>query len=77
MHGNVWEWCRDYYSASYYGSSPSSDPENLTSTSYRVLRGGSFDVNARFCRSANRNWREPSTRDLYRGLRPRADVTLP
>jgi formylglycine-generating enzyme required for sulfatase activity len=43
MHGNVWEWCHDYYGEDYYKQSPEKDPRGPTSGSFHVLRGGSWD----------------------------------
>ncbi|MGR0482793.1 MAG: formylglycine-generating enzyme family protein [Candidatus Electronema sp. V4] len=40
MHGNVWEWCADWYGADYYASSPKGNPTGLDSGSDRVVRGG-------------------------------------
>jgi formylglycine-generating enzyme required for sulfatase activity len=53
-HGNVWEWCHDYYGEDYYKQSSEKDPTGPTSGSSRVLRGGSFDYGARGTRSAYR-----------------------
>jgi len=51
-HGNVWEWCWDYY-ASYPGGDQV-DPTGPTDGSIHVIRGGSWYVRAEICRSANR-----------------------
>ena len=56
MHGNVYEWCHDYYEADYYKQSPEKDPTGPTSGSSRVLRGGSWDFFTRLTRSAFRFW---------------------
>jgi len=55
MHGNVEEWCHDYYGADYYKQSPEKDPTGPASGSFRVLRGGSWSLNTRDTRSARRD----------------------
>ncbi|MBF0225380.1 MAG: SUMF1/EgtB/PvdO family nonheme iron enzyme [Desulfobacterales bacterium] len=42
MHGNVWEWCLDFYDSNYYKNSPEKNPMGPSSGSSRVLRGGSW-----------------------------------
>jgi formylglycine-generating enzyme required for sulfatase activity len=54
MHGNVYEWCHDYYEEDYYKQSPAKNPTGPTSGSFRVLRGGSWDTSTRNTRSAYR-----------------------
>jgi formylglycine-generating enzyme required for sulfatase activity len=54
MHGNVWEWCSDWYGADYYSHSQRRDPPGPGSGSSRVFRGGCWRCGARGCRSAVR-----------------------
>ena len=68
MIGNVWEWCSDRYGD--YPSGVVTDPTGPSSGSGRVLRGGSWSIDARYCRSAGRGVYDPSRRNISLGLRP-------
>ncbi len=57
MHGNVWEWCWDWYGA--YAADPQSNPLGPTQGSSRVLRGGSYLYGPENLRSADRSWARP------------------
>ena len=54
MSGNVWEWCQDLFSDSYYAVSPSTNPTGPTTGNYRVLRGGTVFYANDPCRSSQR-----------------------
>ena len=55
MSGNVFEWVNDWYSSSYYASSPSSNPAGPATGSTRVLRGGSWNIFSNLVRSSYRD----------------------
>jgi formylglycine-generating enzyme required for sulfatase activity len=69
MLGNVWEWCQDAYDAAYYTNSPPGDPPGPAAGSRRVIRGGSWVNDARFCRPASRDRSTPEGRDNHLGFR--------
>jgi formylglycine-generating enzyme required for sulfatase activity len=68
MHGNVYEWCQDWYDKNY-PSGNVTDPTGPSSGSLRVLCGGSWSSLAEFCRSAIRYGKFSVTRNLYLGFR--------
>jgi formylglycine-generating enzyme required for sulfatase activity len=69
MHGNVWEWCQDWYHANYGRERTVIDPTGPSKGVDRVLRGGSWLNLAGGCRAAIRNWKVPSYRYSYVGFR--------
>jgi len=67
MHGNVWEWCSDWYRA--YPSGYVVDPTGASSGTLRILRGGSWRNDASGCRSADRGRYVPGLRAFFLGFR--------
>jgi formylglycine-generating enzyme required for sulfatase activity len=73
MHGNVWEWCNDWYDKNYYkqckDSGTAMNPKGPNKGVDRVLRGGSWAYSAEYCRSADRDWDAPGDRYNLIGFR--------
>ena len=69
MHGNLWEWCSDYFSPHYYRSSPQKNPPGPVQGEGHIARGGSWSSRADSLRSARRFWFAPETRSASLGFR--------
>jgi formylglycine-generating enzyme required for sulfatase activity len=69
MHGNVLEWCLDWYGKDYYAKGSPRDPAGPSRGVTCVVRGGSWGVHAHNCRSSRRWWFVPDARDPHTGFR--------
>ena len=69
MHGNVMQWCKDWFDESYYTVSPVPDPTGPLNGAYRVVRGSAWLDSAQRCRAATRNAFRPGKRSYCVGFR--------
>lgn len=74
VHGNVWEWCSDWFDVDYYRSSPRQDPAGASGGIYKVLRGGSWVTGREFLRMACRVRNTPDNRGNGYGFRVACEV---
>jgi formylglycine-generating enzyme required for sulfatase activity len=69
MHGNVWQWCSDFYGKDYYAKSPVDDPQGPATERKHVRRGGAWHSWPLYCRAAFRNYNTPQSRYFNLGFR--------
>jgi len=69
MHGNLWEWCQDYWHSSYHGAPDNGGAWESPTSEYRVLRGGTWLHFALYCRSAYRGRNRPVYASHFIGFR--------
>ncbi len=69
VHGNVAEWCSDYYDIAYYGNSEYVDPKGARSGATRVVRGGGWNDRPYFQRISMRGAATPNVRSSAIGFR--------
>jgi formylglycine-generating enzyme required for sulfatase activity len=74
MHGNVSEWCADWYGADYYATAKNADPQGPPSGTGRVQRGGGWFNTPAGCRSAGRSWGSPDLLSSDFGFRVAVDM---
>lgn len=67
MHGNIWEWCLDWFGP--YPAAPVTDPVGVASNKFKVFKGGGWNQDAEYGRAANRFMMSPSNGIHFVGFR--------
>jgi len=67
MHGNVWEWCNDFYKVDYYQEGPQENPRGPKTGDNKVVRGGAWKFGTYSCRSGYRYNENPGYVDACFG----------
>jgi formylglycine-generating enzyme required for sulfatase activity len=75
MHGNVEEWCGDWYGPKYYENSPENNPRGPATGEFRIHRGGGWETQPYDARSASRRWLVPWGSDYRLGFRIARDFS--
>jgi formylglycine-generating enzyme required for sulfatase activity len=77
VHGNVWEWCADWFDPDYYRAAPARNPVGPPNGRARVVRGGCWRSQATTCRAAYRNALDPERANSFTGFRVVCEVAPP
>jgi uncharacterized protein (TIGR02996 family) len=78
QHGNILEWCADWFDPDYYQHSPRQDPQGPPASpeGLRAVRGGPWSGDGHHCRAASRGGYPPDVRDPYSGFRVACDIDV-